>query len=132
MKTDPMLPAALDRVREDPLEIHQQVPAGYNWIKPALGRVVLRELPLEERRGSLWLVNMTQQGGSICEVMEVCEGYESAPDDKDPAAFGPQYKVGEMVVVGKFSGTDVTVDGKKFIVCNESDVMGTVIKREGI
>jgi len=126
------LPSSLTNPDPEPLPIGQQVPEEYRWIKPTLGRVVLRELPPEERRkgSGLYLVSLSPQGGSICEVAEVCDSYASAEDDQDPSKFGPQFARGQLVIIGKFSGTDVTLDGKKYIMCNESDVLGVLTKEK--
>ena len=35
-------------------------------------------------------------------------------------------KVGETVLYGKFSGTDLSIDGKDFIIMREVDILGTI------
>ncbi len=35
-------------------------------------------------------------------------------------------KVGETVLYGKFSGTDLSIDGKDYMIMREADILGTV------
>ena len=39
-------------------------------------------------------------------------------------------KVGDRVLFGKWSGTEVTIDGKELLIMKESDVMGVI--EEGV
>lgn len=112
------LPPGLTEPEPVSAPIGQQVPEGYNWLVPMSGRLVLEEIPLEERRGKLWLVHTTPQGGAICRVKEV-------PEENDT-----EFKVDDLVVIGKFSGTEVTIANKKVLVVSEADIQGRVVKRE--
>lgn len=38
----------------------------------------------------------------------------------------PDVKVGDEVLFGKYSGTEVKVDGQEFLVMNEEDIMGVI------
>jgi chaperonin GroES len=38
----------------------------------------------------------------------------------------PDVKVGDRILFGKWSGTEVKVDGKDFIIMKESDILGVV------
>lgn len=100
----------------------------YNFIKPSLGRIVLQELPAEERtEAGVWLVNLREQSGQLCRVVAVCDSYGAAPDDDDTdAPEGPMYKVGDVVLIGKYNGVDVELGRNKFIVLRESDIIGTL------
>lgn len=42
------------------------------------------------------------------------------------ALLGPDVKVGDRVLFGKYSGTEVTIDGKDLLVIREDDVMAVV------
>jgi chaperonin GroES len=39
-----------------------------------------------------------------------------------------EVKVGDIVMYGKWGGTEVKIDGKDIVIMKESDVMGIVIK----
>jgi chaperonin GroES len=38
----------------------------------------------------------------------------------------PEVKVGDKVLYGKYSGTDVTVDGKDYLIVRESDILAII------
>jgi chaperonin GroES len=37
-------------------------------------------------------------------------------------------KAGDLVIFGKWSGTEVTIDGQELLIMNESDIMGVLSK----
>ena len=37
-------------------------------------------------------------------------------------------KAGDLVIFGKWSGTEVTIDGQELLIMNESDIMGVLAK----
>jgi chaperonin GroES len=39
-------------------------------------------------------------------------------------------KAGDRVLFGKWSGTEVTIDGNEYLIMNESDVMGVLVETE--
>lgn len=111
-------------------------------LKPALGRIVLEPLPDEERTASgLFLVAEARERPiHVAKVVEVCEqrGPMSDPDDEDFVPFGTLYKVGQIVVIGKFSGVDIKLgrtglgQGQKhYLIINESEVLATLEEEDG-
>lgn len=40
--------------------------------------------------------------------------------------FAPEVKVGDVVLYGKYSGTEVTVDGKNYLIVRESDIFAVL------
>lgn len=96
--------------------------------KPSLGRVYILPLPEEERTASgLYLPNRQGQvSATVGTVVEICESYRSADDDDDRAINGPLYPVGTVVVIGKWSGTEIEIGNKRHLIINESDVLGTL------
>ncbi len=52
------------------------------------------------------------------------------PQEAKVLAIGPeveeegQIKVGDTVVFGKYSGTEITVDGKELLILNSDDILG--------
>lgn len=126
--TNMPLPAGLEPASEL-FQAGQKLPV-FNRIKPSLGRVVLEELPAEEMtEGGIYIPKMSQQnqGGSAFRVVWVCDPYYAAEDDKDGSPSGPQYQVGQYVLVGKYSGVDIQLGRKRYVSCNESDVLGELV-----
>ena len=48
--------------------------------------------------------------------------------DKDGKLVPLEVKVGDIVMYGKWGGTEVKVDGKDIVIMKESDVMGIIVK----
>ena len=87
-------------------------------IKPLSDRVVIKMLEAEE----------TTKGGIIL---------TSAAQEKPQVAVGPgktvdgklvpvQLKVGDKVLMSKYSGTEVKVDGEEYTILREEDILAVV------
>ena len=102
-------------------------------IEPALGRVVLRMLPeAEVSDGGIILPNRSESSTYIGVVERTCRAYRSAEDDEDRITNGPLYTKGDVVVINKYTGTELSLTverGKpreRFIICFESDIICTL------
>ena len=122
------LPSDLTQREPEPLEPIQVIPKEFTWMKPTLGRVLLKEFPMKDRTDTgIWLAGVKDGGGNICEVVEVCDPYWAAGDDTDKhAPEGPMFKIGQVVVIGKYNGVDVQIGRTTYISCNESDIIGVM------
>ena len=49
-----------------------------------------------------------------------CSGWQHVAD------LAKEERAGDTVFYGKYSGTDVTVDGEKFVILRESDLLGVL------
>lgn len=101
-------------------------------IKPALGRVVVELLESEytSSSGKIILPFGGEKITTCGRVVSTCDPYKSASDDQDKAAAGPLYSVGDVVIFGKYVGSEVQIERKKYIVMNESDILGTLYAGE--
>ncbi|MBX9853138.1 MAG: co-chaperone GroES [Cytophagaceae bacterium] len=83
-------------------------------IKPLADRVLVEPAPAEEKTASGIIIPDTAkekpQKGSIIAV---------GPGKKDEPT---SVKVGDTVLYGKYSGTEITVDGKEYLIMRESDI----------
>ena len=106
--------------------------ASLTRIKPALGRIVVELLSTDEvSEGGIILPYGGQVITTAGRVIAICDPYRAAPDDKDhDAPAGPMYGLGEIVVFGKYSGSEVQMGRKKCIVMNESDILCTLHEEE--
>lgn len=106
--------------------------------KPALGRIAIELLTTDERTaGGLWLPAGRETLANVGRVIAVCDDYESAKDDTDSSPGGPLYKLGQVVVIGKYNGIEVELEARrnaglssKFLIINESDVLCTLNEEE--
>ncbi len=91
-------------------------------IKPLFDRVVL--LPKEnetETKGGIILPTAAQEKSQMAKVVAVGEGGEI-----DGKKVTMQVKVGDMVLYAKYSGTEITVDDKKYVVVRQNDILAIV------
>jgi chaperonin GroES len=88
-------------------------------VEPLADRVVVR--PMEEAesmRGGLYIPDTAKEKPQVGEIVAAGPGrYEK--DKRVPM----EVKVGDRVLYGKYSGTEVTLDGEQYLILRESDVL---------
>jgi chaperonin GroES len=91
-------------------------------ISPLADRVVVRPLEeTEQMRGGLYIPDTAKEKPQQGEIVAVGPGrYEK--DVRIPM----ELKVGNKVLYGKYSGTEVTVDGEQYLILRESDVLAVL------
>ena len=92
-------------------------------VKPLADRVVVR--PLEEAesmRGGLYIPDTAKEKPQQGEVMAVGPGKLS----EEGKRIDMELKVGDKVLYGKYSGTEVTIDNEQYLILRESDVLAVV------
>jgi chaperonin GroES len=91
--------------------------------RPLHDRVVVRRLESEERtKGGIIIPDTAKEKPQEGEVIAVGPG---ARDDS--GAIQPlDVKVGDRILFGKWSGTEVKIDGEELLVMKESDIMGVI------
>jgi co-chaperonin GroES (HSP10) len=52
--------------------------------------------------------------------------WQSKQESAKSFALGPGIKVGDRVLFGKWSGTEVKIDGQELLIMKESDIMGII------
>lgn len=91
-------------------------------IKPLFDRVVL--LPIEnesETKGGILLPMAAQEKSQLATVVAVGSG-----ENVDGKQIGMQVKVGDKVLYGKFTGTEVNVDDVKYVVIRQPDILAVI------
>jgi chaperonin GroES len=92
-------------------------------IKPLHDRVVIRRIDEEERTpGGVIIPDTAKEKPMQGEVMAVGPGAR----DEDGKRIAMDVKVGDTVLFGKWSGTEVKIDGQDLLIMKESDIMGVV------
>ena len=90
---------------------------------PLHDRVVVRRLDEEEKTaGGIIIPDTAQEKPSQGEVIAVGPG-KRGEDGKRVAV---DVQAGDRVLFGKWSGTEVKVDGEDLLIMNESDIMGVI------
>ncbi len=91
-------------------------------IKPLFDRVVL--LPIEnesETKGGILLPMAAQEKSQLATVVAVGSG-----ENIDGKQIGMQVKVGDKVLYGKFTGTEINVDEVKYVVIRQPDILAVI------
>lgn len=92
-------------------------------IRPLADRVLVKPLPAEEKTASGIIIPDTAKEKPMQgEVVAVGKG-KVADDGK---TFENEVKVGDKVLYGKYSGTEVTVDGVEYLIMRESDIYAII------
>jgi chaperonin GroES len=92
-------------------------------VKPLADRVVIK--PLEETetmRGGLYIPDTAKEKPQQGEVVAVGPGKLSDEGKRVEM----ELKVGDKVLYGKYSGTEVTVDAEQYLILREGDVLAVV------
>jgi len=91
-------------------------------VKPLADRVVVKALEeTESMRGGLYIPDTAKEKPQQGEVMAVGPG-----KFEDGKRVDMELKVGDKVLYGKYSGTEVTVDNEQYLILRESDVLAVV------
>mgnify|MGYP001140089528 CR=1 FL=1 len=92
-------------------------------IQPLADRVVVQAMEeAEQMRGGLYIPDTAKEKPSQGHVVAVGPGKLS----EEGKRLAPDVKVGDKVLYGKYSGTDITLDGEEFLILRESDVLAIV------
>lgn len=88
-------------------------------LKPLADRVIVRPLEAEEKTaGGLYIPDTAKEKPMQGEVVAVGPGKIS--DEGKTLAM--EVKTGDKVLYGKYSGTEVTVDGTDYLIMRETDI----------
>ena len=91
-------------------------------VAPLADRVMIRALEeTEQMRGGLFIPDTATEKPQQGEIIAVGPGrYEK--NVRVPM----ELKVGDKVLYGKYSGTEVTIDAEQYLILRESDVLAVV------
>lgn len=95
---------------------------GNTKVAPLSDRVMVKALEeTEQMRGGLFIPDTAKEKPQQGEIIAVGPGrYEK--DVRVPM----ELKVGDKVLYGKYSGTEVTIDNTQYLILRESDVLAVI------
>ncbi len=89
--------------------------------RPLHDRVVVRRVEEEAKTaGGIIIPDTAQEKPSQGEVIAVGPGARG----DDGKVIAPDVKTGDRVIFGKWSGTEITLDGEELLIMKESAIMG--------
>ena len=91
--------------------------------KPLHDRVLVRRIESEEKtKGGLIIPDSAKEKPSEGEVIAVGEGARKDSGE----LIAPSVKSGDRILFGKWSGTEVKIDGEDYLIMKESDILGVI------
>ncbi len=92
-------------------------------LKPLQDRVIVKQSDAETKtKSGILLPDAAKEKPTQGKVIAVGPG--TLDDKGKPMELG--VRVNDIVYYGKYSGTDVEVDGQKFVILRESDIRGVL------
>ena len=94
--------------------------------RPLHDRVLVESLESEEKTaGGIIIPDTAKEKPQEGKVIAVGPGAKSDDGKITPM----DVKVGDHILFGKWSGTEVKIDGKEYSIMKESDIMGIIAKK---
>ena len=91
--------------------------------RPLHDRVVVKRIEADDKtKGGIIIPDTAKEKPSQGEIVAVGPGGRDEKGDR----ITPEVKVGDRILFGKWSGTEVKVDGAELLIMKESDIMGVL------
>ena len=95
--------------------------------RPLHDRVLVKRVKEEEKtRGGIIIPDTAQEKPQEGEVIGVGPGARDEDGERIPL----DVKVGDRILFGKWSGTEVKIDGEELLIMKESDIMGVIEQKK--
>jgi len=92
-------------------------------LKPLADRVIVEALEAAEKTaGGLYIPDNAKEKPQKGKIIAVGPGKTS----DNGTLVKPEVKTGDVVLYGKYSGTEVNVEGKDYLIMRESDILAIV------
>ena len=92
-------------------------------LRPLADRVVVKPVePEEKKQGNIIIPDTAKEKPQQGKVMAVGPGKISDSGEKVPM----EVKEGDIVLYGKYSGTEVTIDDEELLIMRESDIFAVL------
>jgi chaperonin GroES len=92
-------------------------------VRPLADRVVVQALEeAETTRGGLYIPDTAKEKPQQGKIVAIGPGKLSEQGER----LAPDVKEGDTVLYGKYSGTEVTVDGEEYLILRESDILAVI------
>jgi chaperonin GroES len=92
-------------------------------VRPLADRILVRRIEEQEmKRGGIIIPDTAKEKPQEGEVVAVGPGRMTEDGKKIPL----EVKKGDRVLIGKYSGTEVKIDGTEYVIVREDDVLGVL------
>ena len=91
--------------------------------KPLHDRVLVRRIEGEDKtKGGLIIPETAKEKPAEAEIISVGEGARKDSGE----LIAPSVKAGDRILFGKWSGTEVKIEGEDLLIMKESDILGII------
>jgi chaperonin GroES len=91
--------------------------------KPLHDRVLVKRIQSDEKtKGGLIIPDTAKEKPAEGEIVAVGEGARKDSGE----LIAPSVKAGDRILFGKWSGTEVTLNGEELLIMKESDILGII------
>jgi len=92
-------------------------------IRPLQDRILVQRLPEEEKtKGGIIIPDTAKEKPAEGKVVSVGNGKLGDDGKRIPL----EIKKGDSILFGKYSGTEVTIEGKEYLIMREDDILGVI------
>jgi len=92
-------------------------------VRPLSDRILVRRVDADEQiKGGIIIPDTAKETPQEAEVIAVGPGKRNKNGD----VIAPGVKSGEKILIGKYAGTEIEVDGDEYVIVNEDDVLGII------
>ncbi|MDQ6704538.1 MAG: co-chaperone GroES [Acidobacteriota bacterium] len=92
-------------------------------IRPLHDRVLIKRLEeSESKQGSIIIPDSAKEKPQQGEVKGVGSGKLSEKGER----IAPEVKIGDRILFGKYSGSEVKVDGEDYVIFREDEILGVL------
>ena len=90
-------------------------------VRPLRDRILVKRLEEQEQRiGGIIIPDTAKEKPQTAKVVAVGKGRVN----DEGKVFPLDVKVGDYVLIGKYSGTDIKLDGEEYLIVREDEVLG--------
>ena len=90
-------------------------------VRPLADRILVRRVEEQEsKRGGIIIPDTAKEKPQEGEVVAVGPGRMT----EDGKRITPEVKKGDRILIGKYSGTEVKLDGTEYVIVREDDILG--------
>jgi chaperonin GroES len=110
----------------EPLRIHSKIQTGETHmnLRPLHDRVLVRKLEEQEsKRGAIIIPDSAKEKPQQAEVVAVGNGKLLDSGERIDLVV----KAGDRIIFGKYSGSEIKVDGEEYLILREDEVLGVLV-----
>ena len=104
--------------------MHEQLEREKMQVKPLYDRVVVRPVEEEQVKGGIIIPDTAKEKPVEGEIVEVGSG--RVTDDGKKMSL--EVKKGDRILYGKYSGTEISIEGEELLIMKESDIFAIIQK----